>query len=247
MVQRITPNFNAASEWVPSGTKRLDQLPAAYADHADKALLDRTGHGALRIGHVPDPDIFSSDSPNEEFIIDFTLIKRAREAVYHVPQQFAQYENTIKVIAEDQEVRSTNAFNKYAFLFLQRSFVKAGHFQRNDNWHRDHLPQNISQYYGCGNNDPCSIYLVADKVPTVVQDKPVENAHGIFKQHGGSIVTDPYTRQLDPYEIALMNEYVYHRGTVTQDACMRTFMVMIYAPVDEKPRKLPGLLNRLFN
>ncbi len=247
MIQRITPDFNNASEWVPTGMKRLDQLPSAYADHADKKLLDKTGYGALTIGHVPDPEAFSSDAINQEFAINFTMIKRARSEDYHVPKIFSQYEKTIKLIAEDQDVRSTNSFNKYAFLFLQRSFVKAGAYQRNDNWHRDNLPHDISRHYMCGNDDPCSIYLVSDKVPTIVQSKPVDNAYGIFKQHGGSIVTDPHTRQLAPYEIVLMNEYVYHRGEYSKEACMRNFMVVLYAPLDTKPRQMPGFLNRLFN
>lgn len=240
MVPRIKPDFNRASEWVPTRMKRLDQLPAAYADYADTAGLEQMGCGALTIGTVPDPEVFSGPAPQEEFVIDFTMIKRARDEVYYIPREFAQYENTIRAVAEDQDVRSTNSFNKFAFLFLHRSVVQAGHHQRNSDWHRDALPDNIARYYMCGNDEPCNIYMVSDTSPTVVQSEPVKKAQAVFK-NGLPEEAAAHSRQLDPYEIALINDYVYHRGVLVKEACLRTFMVVMYAPMNTRPRPMPGL------
>lgn len=230
MVQKITPDFNGASEFVPAGNKRLEHLPACFADYADMAVMEKTGCGAVTIGTVPDPENFSSGVGDEPVLTDFIRIKRAGSGTYHIPRLFTPYEKTIEIIAEDQAVRSPNVFNKHAFLLIHRSLVRTGHFQRNDDWHCDTLPESLARQYDCNRNGPHHFYLVSDRVPTVVQSRAVENARNIFKCHGGAEITAPHSRQLDPYEIILMNDYVYHRGVVAKEPCMRNFMVMMYAP-----------------
>ncbi|MGZ9097792.1 MAG: hypothetical protein ACXW30_05805 [Micavibrio sp.] len=238
----MTIDFNKAAEWVPNGCAILTDRPAAFGDHPDIARLSDFGCGALSIGMVPDPEKFSSPEPDVEFAADFTMIKQAGSDVYHLPRAFANYEKTLMTIAEDQDVRSENARNKYAFVFLQRSFVRAGQFQRNDNWHRDSMPRDITSQYKCGKDAPCSIYLVSDIVPTVVQTEGVEKASALF-QFGTEDKIAPHSRALKPYEIALMNQYVFHRGDLAKADCMRNFLVVMYA---ERDRPQPQGWRALF-
>lgn len=231
MIRRMRIDFNKAAQWVPTGRAILADRPASFSDHPDIARLSRNGCGALSIGTVPDPEKFSSREPDEEFAVDFTLIKLAGSDVYHLPPALDNYEKTIMTIAEDQAARSQKAHNKYAFVFLQRSFVKAGQFQRNDNWHRDSLPLSISLQHKCGKDEPCSIYLVSDIVPTIMQAGEVEKAESLFR-YGAEDQITPHARALKPYEIALMNEYVFHRGDLAKADCMRNFLVVMYAERD---------------
>lgn len=180
---------------------------------------------------VPDPDKFLSREPDVEFVADFTMIKQAGSEVYHLPRAFTNYEKTLMTIAEDQDVRSENALNKYAFVFLHRSFVRAGQFQRNDNWHRDSMPRDITSQYKCSKDAPCSIYLVSDIVPTIVQTESVEKASSFF-QYGAEAQIAPHSRALKSYKIALMNEYVFHRGNHAKEDCLRNFLVVMYAEHD---------------
>jgi len=242
MMRRATIDFNKAAKWVPSGCAILTDRPVAFGDCPDIARLSEFGCGALSIGMVPDPEKFSSREPDVEFVADFTMIKQAGSEVYHLPRAFSNYEKTLMAIAEDQDARSENALNKYAFVFLQRSFVRAGQFQRNDNWHRDSMPRDIITQYRCGKDAPCSIYLVSDIVPTIVQTESVEKASAFF-QYGAEEQIAPHSRALKPYEIALMNEYVFHRGDLAKQDCLRNFLVVMYA---ERDRPQPQGWRALF-
>lgn len=241
MVRRITVDYNNAARWVPTGGAILTDRPDAMSDRPDLTRLSEEGCGALTIGTVPDPEKFSSREPDIEFAVDFTMIKRAGDDTYYFPRAFENYEKTLMLIAEDQAARSESARDKFAFVFLQRSFVKAGQFQRNDDWHRDSIPYDIATQHKCGHDAPCSIYLVSDIVPTVVQDKSVEKAKMIFK-FGTEVQAASHSRALKPYEIALMNEFVYHRGDHAKQGCMRNFLAVMYARRDrEQPSGWRGL------
>jgi hypothetical protein len=131
-------------------------------------------------------------------------------------------------IAEDQEARSSVSRLKYAFAMLHRCHVGAKQFQRTDRWHRDTLPPAIINHYRCTDKIPVQIYLTSDVVPTVVQSEGVAKAGSVFER-SGSPQAAKHSRQLDPYEIVLMNDYVYHRGAVAEQDSMRNFLVVLYA------------------
>lgn len=226
--RRISVDFKNAAEWVPPGTHQIANDHPDHRDDSDLKRLDANGCGALTIGAVPDPSRFSADHPDGEFVVDFTMIKRSGDDVYHVPEVFKNYMGAIMTIAEDQEARSKVSRLKYAFAFLHRRHVPAGQFHRNDNWHRDTMPFEIRRNYMCTDRLPCQIYLTSDAIPTMVQSEPVEEASRVFRRDRAKEV-EPHTRQLKPYEIALMNDYVYHRGVVADEPVMRNFLVVLYA------------------
>jgi hypothetical protein len=228
MSRRIRVDFNNAAEWVPPGTHQIANDHPDHRDDSDMKRLDREGCGALTIGHVPDPARFSADHPEGEFVTDFTLIKRSGDDVYHIPEIFKNHMGAIMTIAEDQEARSKLSRLKYAFAMLHRRHVPAGQFHRNDNWHRDTMPGEIRRNYQCADRVPCQIYLTSDVFPTVVQTEPVADAAYLFRRDRAAEVA-PHSRQLKPYEITLMNDYVYHRGVIAEEPAMRNFLVVMYA------------------
>lgn len=228
LTRRLSVDFKNAAQWVPPGTHQIANDHPDHRDDSDLKRLDRDGCGALTIGHVPDPGLYSADHPDGEFVTDFTMIKRSGDDEYHIPEIFKNHAGAIMTIAEDQEARSKISRLKYAFAMIHRKQVNAGQFHRNDNWHRDTMPFDIKRNYMCSDKLPCQIYLTSDVIPTMVQTQGVPDAARIFKR-GQDAETAPHARQLKPYEIALINDYVYHRGVVAEESAMRSFLVVLYA------------------
>lgn len=226
--RRISVDFKNAAEWISPGTHKIANDHPDHRDDSDLKRLDRDGCGALSVGYVPDPQQFSGDHPGGDFVTDFTMIKRSGEDTYHIPEIFKNHTGAIVTIAQDQAARSPVAHLKYAFAMIHRGQVKPGHFHRNDNWHRDTMPREIRNNYNCTDRLPCQIYLTSDVIPTMVQTEPVTEAARVFRRDHAAEVAH-HSRQLKPYEIALINDYVFHRGVIADQDVMRNFLVILYA------------------
>ena len=224
-----------AEIWVPSGAGPVVPHPDAFEEETLKDHFRRSGCAALGVGYVPDPALFSEDRLVEGYIdIERLPIKRAGSDQYVIPAELSRYANTIKAIAEDQHARSLAATFKHAVLYVTRNYVRQNSFQRTPSWHCDDADIVSSFIHDSGDyapEIPAHIYVVSDIVPTRVQAAPAHNAYSLFGHpHGSQAEQAEKSRLLQPYEIGLLNNYVWHRGTLAETGTLRNFLSVMYVP-----------------
>lgn len=224
-----------AEIWTPSGNGPFVPHSDSFEEDFLKDHFRHAGCAAIEAGFVPDPDRFTADNLTEGYIeIERLPIKRAGSNAYTIPAELARYAGTIKAIAEDQHSRSLAATFKHAVLYVTRNYVHQNTFQRTPSWHCDNA-DTVSCFIPDGDNYaadvPAHIYLVADAVPTQVQNAPVHNAYSLFGHpHGHQGQQAEKSRVLQPYEIGLLNNYVWHRGTLAETGILRNFLSIMYVP-----------------
>lgn len=227
-----------AEIWTPSGAGQVSKHHEAYNEQSIRDHFHRAGCPALSIGRVPNPGAFSIDGLIEGYIDVYRLpIKNAGSNEYRIPAELARYADTVKLIAEDQHARSPAALFKHAVLYVTRSFVPRNSFQRTPSWHCDD-GESIGARLQCDKpvslNVPVHVYVASDIIPTQVQNQPVSNAYSLFGHpHGNQAEQQRASRLLDPYEIVLMNNYVWRRGTLAAEGTMRNFLSVMYLPTAE--------------
>ncbi|MGZ9097793.1 MAG: hypothetical protein ACXW30_05810 [Micavibrio sp.] len=223
--------------WTPSGTGQVRAHHESYDEQAIRDHFHRAGCPAISIGHVPNPTVYSAGDLMDGYIDVYRLpIKTAGSNEYRFPVELARYADTVKLIAEDQHARSPAALFKHAVLYVTRSFVPRNSFQRTPSWHCDD-GESIGARLQCDKpvslNVPVHVYVASDIIPTQVQNQPVSNAYSLFGHpHGSQAEQKQASRVLNPYEIALMNNYVWHRGTRADEGTMRNFLSVMYLPTD---------------
>lgn len=229
--------FENAEIWTPSGARSVRGHHEAYDEHRLCDHFHRAGCPAISVGRVPNPESYSIDGMTEGYIDVYRLpIKTAGSNEYRIPAELARYADTVKLIAEDQHARSPAALFKHAVLYVTRSFVPRNSFQRTPSWHRDD-GESVGARLQCDKpvslNVPVHVYVASDIVPTQVQSQPVGNAYSLFGHpHGNQAEQQQSSRLLDPYEIVLMNNYVWHRGTLAAEGTMRNFLSVMYLPTE---------------
>lgn len=230
--------LDQAEIWTPSGNAVIRPHSEAYEEHFLADHFRYAGCPYVRVGAVPDPALFSQDTLIEGYInIDRLSIKRPGSNEYTIPAELSRYANTIKAIAEDQHARSLAATFKHAVLYVTRSYVHPSGFQRTPNWHRDD-GDTISRLIPDGQNYaadvPAHIYIVSDVIRTQVQNKTAHDSGELFGHpHGNAVEQAETSTLLDPYEIGLMNNYVWHRGTRAEQGALRNFLSIMYLPGKE--------------
>jgi hypothetical protein len=229
-------HWDKAEIWTP------DTLPVAIPDHPEEfdehVLRDhftRAGCAGVSIGHVPNPQDFSNNILTDGYADIYRMpIKNAGSNEYRIPAELARYAGAIKLIANDQHARSPAARHKHAVLYVTRNHVSKNSFQRTPNWHCDDgesIAVRFQPENPVATNIPVHVYIASDCITTQVQSKPVANAYSLFGHAHGSVAEqNQCSRKLDPYEIALINNYVWHRGTLAEEASMRNFISVMYLP-----------------
>lgn len=227
-----------AEIWTPSGAGQVREHHESYDEQTIRDHFHRAGCPALSVGHIPNPVAYSGGGLSAGTIdVSRLPIKNAGSNQYRLPAELARYADTIKRIAEDQHARSKAALFKYAVLYVTRSFVSRNSFQRTPSWHCDD-GESVASRIQCDKpaslNVPVHVYVASDVVPTQVQNQPVSNAYSLFGHPHGSLAEQKQaSRLLDPYEIVLMNNYVWHRGTFAAQGTMRNFLSVMYLPTAE--------------
>ncbi len=209
-----------------------DHLPE-YDDHILSDELLKTGIRSVRVGDVPDPGVFSS-TLSEVFFkganITALPIKPFGSNECRIPKELSHLKKTIQFIMDDQFTRCPMAHYKQALLFFSRSLVLEGEIQRTPGWHRDSARIESSSDL-TSRNIPAHIYIVSDHAPTMIQEKPLKDRFNMFAK---AMAQDPahagVVRQLKPYEIALMNNYVWHRAMPATHPGWRSFIAVMFAP-----------------
>ncbi len=224
-----------AEIWTPSGAGAVVPHSEFFEDDFLKDHFRHSGCAALGVGYVPDRDLFTQDNFTEGYVeIERLPIKRAGSNEYTIPAELSRYANTIKAIAEDQHSRSLAATFKHAVLYVTRNYVSQNSFQRTPAWHcddADTVSCFIPDHDNYAADVPAHIYVVADHVPTQVQNAPAHNAYSLFghpQGHQGQQAEK--SRVLQPYEIGLLNNYVWHRGTLAETGTLRNFLSIMYVP-----------------
>lgn len=228
------------------GIGRIVDHPPEYDDHKTLDHLLETGTRSVYVGDVPDPEVFSSSLPKEFFKgadISGLTIKNPGSDEYRIPREIGHLGKTIQAIMEDQFARCPLAFYKHAILFFSRSNLEAGDVQRTPNWHRDNpgASCSLTNHFGMvSRNIPAQIYIVSDRAPTMVQSEPLKNRFDMFSGHDKELpVREGVVRQLRPYEIALMNSYVWHRGMPADNAGERSFVAVAFVPIQPMENIIP--------
>jgi hypothetical protein len=222
--------------WTPERKIIVVNNRPEFLDHfmADKELVSAdnpivTGCAPIIAGHVPDPENYSQHI-DEYFNLRALPLKKAGEDIFRIPNQLAPlYGNTIKAMAEKEYARSQFATFKHAFLFLSRSYVHASASQRDSFWHQDNS-EVIKAMLGnkISLKIPAHSYLTSDFSPTQLQSRPIPNATEIFTKAARADVAEGLTFRLTPYQIALMNDYVWHRGMKSETGGMRSFVNVMF-------------------
>lgn len=224
-----------AEIWTPSSAGAVIPHSEYFEEDTLKDHFHRSGCAALGVGSVPDPALFSEDRLIEGYVeIERLPIKQAGSDEYRIPAELSRYANTIKAIAEDQHARSLAATFKHAVLYVTRNYVHRNSFQRTPNWHCDDA-NTVRRFIPDSDNFapqiPAHIYVVSDCVPTRVQSAPVHNAYTLFGHpQGNQSEQMEKSRLLKPYEIGLLNNYVWHRGTLAETGALRNFLSIMYVP-----------------
>lgn len=231
------PSLNPSEIWELYGSGRVITHAPEYDDHISTAFNRLSGCAALSAGRVPDPENFSRDTGTEGYIdINHLPIKYPYQDEYRIPKALAPlYRNTLRAIFEDQYARNPEAaFAKSAVLYITRTHLQKNAYQRTSEWHRDG-PVSASRFIHplipVSTDIPAHIYVVSDSTPTEVQSRPVHNGDDMFGDiNKEKPVQENAVRQLEPYEIGLMNSYVWHRGTRAAQNGLRTFMAVMFLP-----------------
>ena len=221
-----------------------------YVDHPFSPMLTDRGCGAMHAGYVPDPENFSCEmkaDKSPDLWVWAHPIKYAGSDQYILPDSaqggisFAH--RTIQAIATDQHARSPYATDKHAVLFLVRKSIEAGQSLIGAKWHIDSTHASglvkhfnrMSDFSPVTTEVPVQTYITSDHVPSTVQMRPTERIE-IFHENG--CVTDSplrvpgLVRDLERYEIGLINQYVWHRGNVATEPGVRTFLAVMYIPTE---------------
>ncbi len=223
--------------WVPDKSKSVLQDHVLYKDHFLEETHIFHGCGAISVGEVPNPSLFSRSLNGEKEIqISDLCIKRAGSNEYHLPDQLRQFKSAVKIMAEDQHARNplTSLF-KHAVLYIQRSRVKKNRSQRGNQWHRDCTSDFQRAFADAAPCIPAQIYIAADRLTTEVQNRAVKDSFNAFDHDwpGYSRTYGDATRILSPGEIVLINEYAWHRGNTADKAGVRTFLSLLYLPTED--------------
>jgi hypothetical protein len=173
------------------------------------------------------------------------LIKAAGQDEFQIPREIGKvYGSAIKAMAEDQYARSPYATLKHALLIITRSTLFANSYQRTGGeWHADDMSEmkrQLSGYATVTDKIPAHTYLVSDFAPTMVQSEPVENAYHLFyDQRDVTQRMQNSIRTLDPYEIVLMNDYVWHRAQRAPENGVRNFVIVMFVPTQTMEKLIP--------
>ena len=212
-----------------------DHIPE-YDDHFFSSSFMEAGTRALSAGTVPDPERFSTglDSVYDMANVAGYPIKHARSHEYRLPLQLKHLQQTVSQIMDDQFSRCPLAYYKHAILFYSHSVLKKSDVQRTPNWHRDSpkSSRDALKYYGVVSDDiPAHIYITSDCAPTTVQAKPLTNRFNMFSGADPELpVREGMVRQMEPYEISLINSAVWHRGMPMTKDGLRNFLAVMFVP-----------------
>ena len=229
-------NWDKAEIWTPQARSvAIPDHSEEFDEHTLRDHFTRAGCSGLRIGYIPNPEEFSNNILTDGYADIYRMpIKDAGSNEYRLPAELARYADTIKLIAEDQHARSPAAQYKHAVLYVTRNYVPRNSFQRTPSWHCDggeSVAVRFNSDKPVAPNVPVHVYIASDCITTQVQSKPVANAFSLFGHPHGSVAEqDRCSRKLDPYEITLMNNYVWHRGTRAEEGAMRNFISVMYLP-----------------
>lgn len=225
--------------WTPCGSGRVTAHAPEYDEHISTAFNQMSGCAALSAGRVPDPENFSRNTGTEDYIdINRLVIKFPYQDEYRIPKFLApMYGKTLRAIFEDQYARNAEAAcAKSALLYVTRTYLQKGQYQRIPDWHRDEtrsVSRSVNPLIPLSTKIPPHIYTVSDSTPTQVQSRPVHNGDELFGDDASDKekpVRENAVRLLKPYEIGLMNSYVWHRGTRAAQDGVRTFLSVMFLP-----------------